>query len=645
MEVNIEKNSPDKSVFKISARKNTDSSDNQWTPGRIIDLEYALNQEMMCEDEALLAERDRKIYLNHILEPEQRQENNNPDLLHRAGLNASFRRRLMSVWLANLSEKSWPDSKIPGDFSDGSFFSAKDELTPGNLYEELMSVLRIILVTSGIFTGLALCVSFFSYTGQQPLNISYFLAFILFPQLALILFFILFSLVLKMKLISQSAFVPYPFLYTAVEKLFMFMNRSLLQRISHDQKQAFLSAIGIIRNGQKVYGLVFFWPLFMAMQLFGVAFNCSVICYMLFKVLFFDTAFGWQSTLQFGPDVVHKIVTLVATPWSWIEPSGFAVPSLEQIMGSRMVLKDGIYSLATENLVSWWPFLCMAVAVYGLLPRIIFFISGWFAQKRSLKTISFDHASCSRVIGRMLTPEKKSSSSPFYKTNFSEINDGISDDAISYAIKNEKPGSGNIGFSNEEDMDDENNNLHLQNESEELHIQNKNEKLSFNRVNENQLVNRVNEKLPSHPSFILLIPEEINYLKDNASFIKNVESRFLCRILKTVQAGMDLYIALDEIEKAAFDYVNCRTKNSENRTEKEPGVIFLQEAWQPPIKETMLFLKRLRGVLGKKKPLVLSLVGKPQNQTNFAPVGETDWRIWKMKASNLNDPWLFMEKM
>ena len=37
-----------------------------------------------------------------------------------------------------------------------------------------------------------------------------------------------------------------------------------------------------------------------------------------------------------------------------------------------MVLKEGIYHLTTPDLVSWWPFLLLAVCFYGFLPRIRF---------------------------------------------------------------------------------------------------------------------------------------------------------------------------------------------------------------------------------------------------------------------------------
>jgi hypothetical protein len=124
----------------------------------------------------------------------------------------------------------------------------------------------------------------------------------------------------------------------------------------------------------------------------------------LLKVLATDIAFGWQSTLQLGSEAVFKLVHLIALPWAWAVPERFSFPDLVQISGSQMVLKDGIYHLATADLVSWWPFLCLAVAVYGLVPRIILLLSGWFTGRALLRGLQFNTAAARQVLHRMLTP-------------------------------------------------------------------------------------------------------------------------------------------------------------------------------------------------------------------------------------------------
>ncbi len=617
---------------------------NLWTIGNIIDLEYALKQDVVCSDEKVLKKRDRQIFFKHVrpcLMQQQGEDNIDLSDLFRAG--ASLRSKVMAVWL----ERIKADPIEQHDKEWGVF--------PGTLYEEVLSLMRIIFFLAGASVGFSLCLSFFSYTGQHPLNISYFLALTLFPQLALLLFFSGFYLILKLKLIDQSSFVPYPFLYTAVEKLFMFLNRSLLTKISRHQLSAIDTALGIVRQEQQVYGLVFFWPLFLVMQLFGIAFNGAVLLSILFRVFFFDTAFGWQSTLQVGADAVEKLVTLVALPWSWIQSSGFAVPELEHIVGSRMILKDGIYRLATEDLVSWWPFLCMAVAVYGFLPRAILFLTGRVALKRSLEQLTFDHGSCSRVIRRMFTP--------YVVTNGAKN----STEAEGYGLK-AKNGNGN--------------------------------------GNETEYAADSYEYSGIFPPFIALVPEDLHEFMDEAHFMNLMESVHRCHIIDIIQTGMDFDLALEHIKNACSYQIGTnrpyiKVENSQDITtdrrgigtdradigtdrrgigtdradigtdrrgigtdrqyietdrhyddfheksgdNRKQGILFLQEAWQPPITETLSFIKSVRKCAGQKTPLMVALVGKPQPGTLFTPVGETDWEIWKMKLATLGDPWLSMEKI
>ena len=99
---------------------------------------------------------------------------------------------------------------------------------------------------------------------------------------------------------------------------------------------------------------------------YGIGFNLGVLGATLSKVVFSDMAFAWQSTLQLSPELLAELVRWVALPWSWIVPQAY--PTLSQIQGSQMVLKEGIAHLSSANLTAWWPFLCCSVAVYGLLP-------------------------------------------------------------------------------------------------------------------------------------------------------------------------------------------------------------------------------------------------------------------------------------
>ncbi|MBL6992750.1 DUF2868 domain-containing protein, partial [Desulfobacula sp.] len=114
--------------------------------------------------------------------------------------------------------------------------------------------------------------------------------------------------------------------------------------------------------------------------------------------------FGWQSTLTASSDRVYDLVSFIALPWSWFVPEFLAHPSLEQIEGSRIILKDGISVLATQDLVSWWPFICMGILFYAVIPRGFLIIIGILAQKHVLHHFNFKRPRFKLLIVRMQSP-------------------------------------------------------------------------------------------------------------------------------------------------------------------------------------------------------------------------------------------------
>ncbi|MBF0233843.1 MAG: DUF2868 domain-containing protein, partial [Desulfamplus sp.] len=357
----------------------------KWTLGRIIDLEYCLRQEMAINDESYLKKRDEDIYIKHI-----------------RPTGSVSPPEILLIWLESI-KNSEKRHCVLHNFS------------PGDLYEECLSILRIIFMIAGFVAGVSVCLTFFSYTGHQPLNVSYFLAITLFPQLFLLMMLFGFLLASKFNLIEQKRFAPYPFLGFIFEKSLRTLYRRSLKNISSEKRDTAEATLATINEAQKVYGPLFFWPMFILMQLFGIAFNIAILLSTIFRILFFDTAFGWQSTLQMSAQMVYKVVSVIASPWRWFLPAGEGFPDLDQIIGSRIVLKDGIYHLTTHDLVSWWPFMCLTLLFYGLLPRIIMFVSGLLSLKRSLEQQTFDHRECSRVLRRMVINQSSALSHNFDK--------------------------------------------------------------------------------------------------------------------------------------------------------------------------------------------------------------------------------------
>ena len=69
-------------------------------------------------------------------------------------------------------------------------------------------------------------------------------------------------------------------------------------------------------------------------------------------------------------------------------------------------------------------------------------------------------------------------------------------------------------------------------------------------------------------------------------------------------------------------------------------VIVIQEAWQPPIAETLLYFRKLRELIGPETLIHIFLVGKPAPDNRFSDIMPADWQIWQQAIQRLGDPFI-----
>ena len=355
-----------------------------WTLADVLDFEFFLSsdQELIDGDgDDQPAERDREIYL-------QIKELCAPDA------SAVDRPCLFRQWLSRRREAFLKDA-------GGS------SVLPGGLFRELTRICGWFIFILALFLGWGSAFSFLSYSGTTPVNVSFF--FFLFVCSQLLLLTARLVSFLARRLIGGESL---PILYTLLRKTILHLAGKIGRLPAAMDSHRWLAGMsGRLKRGQRSYGLLFVLPFFLLIQLGGIGFNLGVLAATLIKVVGTDIAFGWQSTLQLSSETVYRLVRTIALPWSWLLPAGVGYPDPAQIRGSQMILKDGIYHLATVDLVSWWPFLCLSVAVYGLLPRVCLLMSGWLTSRSLLRRLDFTTADHSRLLNRMLTPRLSTESS------------------------------------------------------------------------------------------------------------------------------------------------------------------------------------------------------------------------------------------
>jgi hypothetical protein len=348
-----------------------------WKYGHIIDLEYFLHQDEETDPQKRHV-RDRNILLDYQKNTDQSGEQG--QLPHR---------ELVKIWLNERTSKE---------------FAGTDQRSPGTIFMDTLLLTKNISVFKGILLGLIAGFSFFTYSGTTPVNVFHFLLFFVVPQLLFMLFLVAACLVrLRSLRVTLPSFYSILFRNMAT-RLIALLHKQWLAHFTADKRGSISHAFGIIKSQSKSYGLLFYWPLFIVSQLFSIGFNIGLLAVTLLKIMTSDLAFGWQSTLQLSTISIYQSVKALAFPWSWFLPQTTSYPSLAEIEGSRIILKEGIYNLATQNLIAWWPFLVCCLFFYGLTLRYGLLFVGKMLERRALASLRLDTPPCVSLAQRMQTP-------------------------------------------------------------------------------------------------------------------------------------------------------------------------------------------------------------------------------------------------
>lgn len=148
------------------------------------------------------------------------------------------------------------------------------------------------------------------------------------------------------------------------------------------------------------------WYTFTLAQRAAVAFNVGALATCLALVSLTDLAFGWSTTLQVGADQVHAACRAIAAPWGWLLPD--TVPARALVQTSQWVRMPGDFvgggslAEAVSRSGAWWSFLVLALAVWGLCPRLLACGIGIWRTRRALARVPYDDHRCRALFARML---------------------------------------------------------------------------------------------------------------------------------------------------------------------------------------------------------------------------------------------------
>lgn len=281
--------------------------------------------------------------------------------------------------------------------------AAASSPSPGALITGAWRLLLGLGLLTGGMLGAGVSAGLMHYRGQEPVNVSWFLACTLGLQLVFLGFTFLFTTLRAAGLVSPE-FRPLASLMAAL----VWIGHSGLRRLPGPQRERTRAALAQLVRHRERYGSLAAWPVWILTQSFAIAFNTGVLGTLLIHVTTTDLAFGWQSTLDPGPEAVHRLVSALSLPWSGWAP--FPHPTLAQITGSRFTYSGGVLALNPAATTAWWPFLAYAVTFYGLLPRVFLLAWARFRWLQALHRLPFNHADANALYRRLNGPTVHSQS-------------------------------------------------------------------------------------------------------------------------------------------------------------------------------------------------------------------------------------------
>lgn len=246
----------------------------------------------------------------------------------------------------------------------------------------LNNILSFISLIMGIIAGIALL----SYSGNEPVNIIYYLFFaILVPIISMI--FTLFSLFSRWTI---SEFFKMLFPYHWLEKL--------LLKFGTNKKLEFLDMV-LSKSIQKYLFIE-------RLQRFSLIFSLGVFLALLFVVITQDIAFSWSTTLDIEATSFYNFLEFIATPWRVILPS--FMPSLDLVeLSQHYRLGIKLESNMIENahiLGAWWKYLAINTLFYAIVLRFILWLFTLYSLKKRVKKEFFELYELNRLLREFKTP-------------------------------------------------------------------------------------------------------------------------------------------------------------------------------------------------------------------------------------------------
>ncbi len=498
----------------------------------------------------------------------------------------------------------------------------------------------------GCVLGAGVASALLQYDGRHPVNVSWYLFVLVLLQILLAATTIA-GWALRRSKPLRAAMEDVSLLSHLIRPLFSraagWIQRQRLAHVSADARDRAKAKTGLLQSHYALYGPASYLPVLIAAQLFGIAFNLGAISTTVALEWFSDLAFGWGSALDVQPQTIHDLARFIALPWSWAFGEGLGYPTLEQIAGSRISLKDALSTLDAGDLRAWRWFLVLAVFTYGLLPRLVLLGLSVLTQKRTLAALPFTHQRTQALYARMVTPSLETAVTASGTGPEMPIPQPLKPLTAPTAAPRPKPepkptrvkrttrGPRDEPELPPQDVDEGQTRTPARTEPTQ--------------VAQTKAPDSTEDEPLSAPvttiaadACVLMIHLDVADVLEESDHVR-LQRMLLAhtgwRVAASVTIGGGSAMADQAIELVR----NGRWEAP------PPRIAIIQDGSQPPITEHLRFLRAVRAQAGEQAQLLLALVGDPDGEDPLPPLSDFDYTDWQRKIEQMGDPYLRLEML
>lgn len=630
---------PDSRRQHLSPSAEPYAESSRWTVPDLIDFDYYIDadDQTMRErpaERAGLSERDRRLYLERIRGklPESTQE-------HSPG----HRSAALRLWL---------------DQRRGSEDPALRRLLPGASFARGQRLVSVGLGVFGCVLGASIASTLLHYDGEHPVNVSWYLFVLVLLQI-LLAATTMAAWALRRSQPLKAAMEDLSLLSHLIRPLLLrvagWVQRQRLAHATSEVRDQAKAKAGLLQSHYALYGPASYLPVLIAAQIFGICFNLGAISTTVALEWFSDLAFGWGSALDVQPQTIHDLARFIALPWSWAFGEGLGYPTLEQIAGSRISLKDALSTLDAEDLRAWRWFLVLSVITYGLLPRLLLLGLSMLTQARTLAALPFTHQRTQALYARLVTPNLETA----------VAGSGIGPEmpipqplktltAPTAAPRPDRQPAPSPGATTEPGPEP----AAKRTIAEESRTERKRPAEDTDKPHTPAppraeppsgappaTPRAAEDAPPTVPVTAIAVDACVLMIHLDVADVLEEQDQIRLQQMLLVHTGWRVAASVTIGGGSAMaDQALALIRNGQWEA-PPPRVAIIQDGSQPPITEHLRFLRAVRAEAGEQAQLLLALVGDPDGEDPLQPLSDFDFTDWQRKIEQMGDPYLRLEML